>query len=170
MLGKQVLCLLSYGRIVPCSAQGGISFAQANVTWGRRTPSRRRDLNPRPRSWQDRTLPLSYVDKSPKPDSNRRPAPYRGAALPLELFRHVSIFPTTLGAQDSDLEPAVPKTAALPVELPPTASRPSVLSRVIRLTRAEPQPCAAASYARRDSNPYCRPPQDRASCHWATSA
>ena len=49
----------------------------------------------------------------------------------------------------------VQSQAGLPVPLPPIKSRLPVPTRVVRLTGAQPQPCAAAKYPRRDSNAHC---------------
>ena len=75
-----------------------------------------------------------------------RLTPYQGVVLPLPLDRH------ELGAQGSNLD--VPAFKARWVCRFPSAqwSRHPVPTRVIRRTKAEPQPCAAAELPLMDSN------------------
>ena len=54
--------------------------------------SGKRDSNSRPRPWQGRALPTELFPQSVllsgKRDSNSRPRPWQGRALPTELFPH----------------------------------------------------------------------------------
>ena len=55
--------------------------------------SEKRDSNPRPRPWQGRALPTELFSQfalSEKRDSNPRPRPWQGRALPTELFSHTT--------------------------------------------------------------------------------
>jgi hypothetical protein len=74
-----------------------------------------------------------------------------------------------LGVRGSNLEPPVPKTDALPVELPPIRAPTGCYPRLAVLTRNARTLVPGASCARRDSDPQPPGPRPGASTYWATS-
>ena len=70
--------------------------------------SGKRDSNSRPRPWQGRALPTELFPQSVllsgKRDSNSRPRPWQGRALPTELFPHrFSLFQVSLALYKKDI-------------------------------------------------------------------
>lgn len=101
-------------------------------------------------------LSLPPLPTSPLQGSNLRPALYKSAALPTELSGHGcrGRQPLTENVSQRHLRQA--PGGGKPRTFPGSPTTGAVAART------------ALPYPRRDSNPHCRRPQRRASCHWAT--